>query len=269
MKKIALLFTIVCTSSLSGMENLRPDAYNLPKDVWGVIIPYLANYDSLEDIVYTINAANLIDTTFNKKVQKIYGEQKEFTKLVHILAKKFNKSTVAIATAFATSTSKHYLTLVNQLDSAFYWGSTSRVPSIIEQDVDVNYTKDDPNQPPILFLAIQLGGPSQQTLEIIKLLLKHGANIHDTHPKEGTIVKYTQHVRFGLYSFYGIEDRLALDTLMKLILKTFCESLNEDERKKINEEYGSKRNLLSEEQISRMLDCINENKNSTSEDLLS
>ena len=134
-KRVSLfLFAIACASALNGMQNqnFEPIAYKVPEEVCGEIVTYLSTYiptyDSLEEIVYTIESASLIDTLFNKKVQEIYGDQKKFTELVVLLGKKFNKSTVAIATAFTTPTSKHYIDLVNQLKSAFSWRNSSNIP---------------------------------------------------------------------------------------------------------------------------------------------
>lgn len=260
MKKTIILFILLCASSLNGMET-EPEAYIPPEDVWTIIFPYLSTYDTLKDIMYTIKSASLISSLWRTKIQEIYGNQKKFTELVHILAKKFNKSTVTIAAEFATPTSQQYKALADELHLAFFYRNTKSIPLAINQGVDVNYTTDDPEQLPILFSAIELRGPWLETLEIIELLLAHGANIQDSHPKKGNLVKYAAHIIYGS-SFYGGQDRIDMDTLMKFISNTYCASLSEDETKKIKQEYEY--HLLSEAALLNITDHIDRKKKSSS-----
>jgi len=154
MKKIALLFTILCAGALNGMENPEQGHYKglggLSPEMQVMIIQTLNNtYDytlsskeNLKNIINAIKATSLVDKELNETVNDIYGNQKGFTALVHVLAKKFNTSTYNVAKEFKTKASQEYLDLGTQLANAIREKDNAKVAELISQDADVNFIEN-------------------------------------------------------------------------------------------------------------------------------
>ncbi len=145
MKKITLLFTLLCAGALNGMEVPEHGHYvgigieALPDDVKPLIIMYLNEYDDVDDIVTAIKATSLSNKELNKIVNEMYGNQKGFAALAHMLANKFNTTTEVVAEEFGTPAAKHYLDLGNQLNTAISSGKFNIAKKLIEKGADVNY----------------------------------------------------------------------------------------------------------------------------------
>ena len=125
MKKITLLFTLLCVSTLNGMKN--SSMQSLPPEIQMHIITYINEYNNLDYIVNAIKSINLVDRKFNKLIYDAYGNQSGFTMLAHTLANKFKTRPGTIAWALATPAAKQYLGL-----SAPIKNSTSTYLKIIE-----------------------------------------------------------------------------------------------------------------------------------------
>jgi hypothetical protein len=177
-----------------------------------------------------------------------YNKQKNFTKLVHELAEQANKTTEYIATQFGTPIAKQYIDLLNELTRALsgnpFFKSRS-IHEIIADGVDLNYTSD--NHLPVLFCVIELGA-RPQTLTILSFLLRNGADIHITHPQEGTILDYAYKILFKVYVCFGSEQRKTTEDIFRFLIKIYCRSLSKDERKEIKGHY--KEALLPKEDCS-------------------
>ncbi len=200
MKKIVLLFTLLCAGHLYGMKRLRPTEKTeekleakeleaiweaLLEDVKPLIIMASAEGDEdLDTTIYNIIKVSLINKQLNEMINEKYGNLPGFTALVHTLAKKFNKSTKTIAEKFKTPTAEQYIQLSQNLLKAVKLNTIDEVAKLIKQGADVNYgtgyavTKPldvltDTNyydaQTP-LFFAVMLSDH-----EIAKLLLNAGA----------------------------------------------------------------------------------------------
>ena len=99
-----VLFTILCAGALNlnGMEPERTIRISdLPREVQSIIITH---GDSLNDVIKSITKMSEVNTTFYKLVNDIYGNQKTFTTLVQVLAKKFNLDPHFVASQFKTPT---------------------------------------------------------------------------------------------------------------------------------------------------------------------
>lgn len=159
MKKIALLFTILCAGQLYGMESERSmygmekmGAFGeLPKDIHHEIVKKaIESSKNLEDVIQAINVACAIHGA-------CYDNLKDFTKLVHILADKFDKytifgvikflSTEIIAEEFGTQIAKQYTELNNELlkmTQESSWNPNraeviNKLEELIKAGADVNY----------------------------------------------------------------------------------------------------------------------------------
>ncbi len=184
MKKIILLFTIICAGQLYGMEEApKMGAFgDLPEDVHKVIVQALATSNNLEQTIEAIKVASVL-----RGVR--YDNLKDFTKLVHILADKFNTTTAKIAKEFKTPIAEKYVNLGNDL--TFYMlmfdkdgniKDPDRFTQLINQGADVNYTGtegsiyilgkgDFPDIQTPLIAAVKSGNS-----DLVKLLLNSGAN---------------------------------------------------------------------------------------------
>jgi len=151
MKKIALLFAILCVGALSGMKRIKPKPEleyghyvgwgNLLPELKALIITYLNTYDNPDDIVNAIKATSKTNKELNQMVNEKYGNLSGFTALVHTLAKKFNRSTESIAEEFKTPTAKQYIQLNDDLLTTVITGTIDEVTQLINQGADVNYGK--------------------------------------------------------------------------------------------------------------------------------
>ncbi len=191
MKKIALLFTILCAGMLNGME---PEQGRFKG--WGDLLPemkvmviqtlnttyddQLSSQENLKNIIAAIKATRLVDTESNKIITTMYGDQSGFMTLAHILAKELNTSTYNVAKEFKTNASQKYLDLGTQLANAIRGKDNAKVAELIIKGADVNFMENPVNMPlhikyrgnTLLITAIMY----QNSAEVIKLLLDKGAN---------------------------------------------------------------------------------------------
>ena len=162
MKKIALLLTIVCAGRLYGME--AENIGSLPKEL----------HDQLIQMAFTTsnNPAETIKAIqFASAVHGVqYDNLKDFTRLVHLLADKFDTRTDIIANEFRTPAAKTYSTLGYSLIKALGDNTPvghAKVADLIQQGADVNFISGD--MP--LYKAMR-----NLNVEGVKLLLNAGAN---------------------------------------------------------------------------------------------
>lgn len=173
MKRIALLFTIVCTGVLIGME--QPSSSfeweQLPKELRAIIVSYLHTYKELDDIVSALKTASRTNKELNQMINM--GNLAGFTILAHKLADQFGITTADVASKFNTSTAQTYLTLgYNLLDFAGYnleYGH-AKVIELINDGADVNFS----SYKTPLELAI-----TNYNLKTVQLLLDAGAKPTD------------------------------------------------------------------------------------------
>lgn len=177
MNKMTLLLTILCISGLNGME-MDPE--------W-------------KDIA---NASN----------------QKDFIKFVHILADKSNISTYEVAQKVNTDTAKKYIksseailyaTHICMKDDQFIFHNHFHEPVLVTKfdDIDVNYTRTMYNPitgKPLIgsLLWHHINSASEGTIEIVRLLLKHGAIVKEDR-------YYIVHSEYSTEYFKGIKSLLA------------------------------------------------------------
>jgi hypothetical protein len=159
MKRIILIFTILCVSQLYGMEP-EPVLGELPEDVHNTIIRMaLATSDTLEEAIKAIKVASVL-----RGIR--YDNLKSFTKLVHMLANKFpKKDTKTIAKLFGTSIAEEYINLGNALIGAIsWWEDIDQITKLIMQGADVNYSDKNLGTP------FTMANKADNSKEIIQLL---------------------------------------------------------------------------------------------------
>jgi len=174
MKKIVLLFTIACIGQLYGMEPIEPSYKSLPKELQQEIIT-----QALAVSNDPFQAIEMIE-----KFSILHGVQfdniKDFTKLVHILADKFNVSAQDIAYFFETPVSQKYRQLFNTFLRYLRENNLEDIKKSIAQGVDIFSSKDG-ILPWYLHMMVKTNNLNplhvkQPQLEIIKLLLANGAD---------------------------------------------------------------------------------------------
>lgn len=195
MKKVSLLLTILCAGQLYGMENtdLSQGAMEPEKK------SNLGAFEQLPPELRQIVAQTALElsTDINQAITiaKILpiNNLKDFTKLVHILADKFEYYTTQdIAKAFKTPASKAYLDLAKELADAIYYGDVNKVTESIKKGADVNFDTNDIgfSSLPLLFYAISRGGGGN---EVIKLLIDNGVNLnYFKDGKNQTVFEYVK-----------------------------------------------------------------------------
>ena len=185
MKKIALLFTIVCAGQLYGMEPMEAERIgDLPEELQREITQAaITSSNTLDEAIAMIKKLSAsfgvqYDTLFANINDKLFTKNKDFTQLVHMLSNKFNLSTEEIAKKFETPAAKNYLQLANMLMDSVTGEDTDvkGITTLIEKyGADVNYTfatAFPDTGATILTWAIAHGNNP----ETIKLLLNLGAN---------------------------------------------------------------------------------------------
>ncbi len=162
MKKLILLFTMVCTGQLYGME--QENIMDLPEDIRNHIIKMaLPSSDTLAEAIQAIKAGVLRGVR--------YDNLKDFTKLVHTLSKQFNMAPFDIAQAFDTQTANKYLELYAELETAVDKNDIEGVKKAIKDGADITSNGPFGN---LLFSAIY-----NKNIDMIKLLLARGAPLHN------------------------------------------------------------------------------------------
>lgn len=182
---MALLFTVLCASQLYGMEPEQHKGFGgLSPEIQVMIISFLNEYKNLADVIKAIKETSRVDKELNAIINDMYGNQKEFTKLVHILANKFNKSTYEVANEFNTPFGEKYNSLNSQFMAAINLSNAENISNFINQGADINYSSNL-NTPLIL-------ATSKWNYEIIQLLLQYGANANFNNPTTGTALDFAQ-----------------------------------------------------------------------------
>ena len=163
MKKVFLLCALVCAGQMYGMEPERGyigiGMEELPADVKGLIIQSLASGDTLGEVLSNIRAISRTNKQLSTIVNVMYGNPRVFTVLVHMLAKKFNTTTEAVAKKIGTPAAKHYLDLAEGLNTAISYFDLDKAMQLIKQGADVNYPAE---------LVIQILMNSKNSDDVIK-----------------------------------------------------------------------------------------------------
>lgn len=215
MKNIFLLCAIMCASQLYGMEPEQSHMEKLSPEVKTMIIGVLHNtynpkFNSEEDLNNIVNAIKTmseVNLEFNAIVKYIYNNQKKFTKIIYTLAAKFNYTPSNIATKFKTPLAKKYVNLTDKLEDAATNFNSEEVKNLIEQGADINAREM------LQLVIIHYGRRNFDNIyNMIKLLLKHGANPSTKHPFSGA----TALDRVEEFSkYYTIAEKEQLITLLK------------------------------------------------------
>lgn len=190
-----LLFTITLasTGALNGMQEITERSYwgYLPKKIKQSIIgTALATSNNVDEAINAIKTSGALyglryDTPTAKnllikslpnnldeaieKVKTLQGATpKDFTKLVHMLADKFNLIPYDVAEKFNTPTAEKYIDLYIRLSGATSLKNLKIMKELISRGADVKA------RPSIISAAIVY--PNEKTPEIIKFLLENGAN---------------------------------------------------------------------------------------------
>jgi len=133
-KKLILLCTMICASELYGMEPQTMGAFaSLPEELHKEIVNALVKSNDLGQVIEAIQLASTLRGLRYDKLQ-------DFTKLVHVLAKKFNTGTREIASEFETPIAKTYLDLIKKLFDAFNDMDNDAVANVIKDGADINFT---------------------------------------------------------------------------------------------------------------------------------
>lgn len=172
--KIALLLIILCASQVYGMEKEKPTY----EETYGSLLPELKQ--NIINTALTLGNNNLTQTI--KIIESasamygtpLYNNLKDFTKLVHILANKFNTTTLNVAEQFNSQIAKKYTELVElAINFIQMYGKESYLfNEWIKDGLDVNATINNDNTSLLMYAAFY--GNTQ----VVKLLLNAGANPH-------------------------------------------------------------------------------------------
>ena len=180
MKKLILLFTIVCAAGqLYGMEPERGRYIglgDLPRDVQVIIISYLQTNDNLDDTMLH-KRSQPYNKQLNAIVNETYGNQKGFAALMHVLEDKFHKkhpflpgiNTVYIASGLKTSAAKEYVRLVQTLRDALKNDDMTTIKNALAKGADINATFGLGN-------TFLVNAVSKNNLKKTQLLLDIGAD---------------------------------------------------------------------------------------------
>ncbi len=219
MKKIALLFTLLCASALNGMEQPEQGRYaglgELSPEIQVLIIQALNTFDkylsSKENLTNTVNAIKAMTET-NKQlhavVNDMYGNLKGFTALIGILAEKFFAiSRDDIAYKFNTPLAEEYKKLGNKLLNNIFRKPIEKITQLIKQGADVNYNKM------ILIYAVSDGD-----VNLVKLLLDAGANPFIQYNKDQTVFEIVQQ-EISWARNTNNEERLSKMNAIKVLLE--------------------------------------------------
>ncbi len=137
MKKLILLFTIVCAGQLYGMEAEQKMGAlgTLPQDIRNEIVnTALATSNNPDEAISMIQK---LSTFYNVP----YDNLNDFKRLVHLLADKFGMSTLEIASKFDTKTAKEYSMLGNLLMQNIIFSKSDEITELISKGADVNLSE--------------------------------------------------------------------------------------------------------------------------------
>lgn len=185
MKKIALLLTIACATQLYGMEKEKPtyeETYGslLPELKQNIISTALTRSNNLPEAIKIIESASAMYGA------PLYNNINDFTKLVHILANKFNTTTLNVAEQLNFPISKKYTELVElAINFIQMYGKESYLfNQWIKDGLDVNATINNDNTSLLMYAA------SYGNTQAVKLLLNAGANPHYTNNQGQTALDF-------------------------------------------------------------------------------
>jgi len=159
---------------------------DLPQDIHNEIINMaLASSNTLEETIKAINVANTLRGAR-------YDNLKDFTKLVHILAKEFGFLPSRVAEKFKTSTARKYIGLGRMLSTSAKYSEfgLKHIVSLIEKGADINFMDyvifNERNHDHLTLIPKGNESPlknavKHQNAEIVKFLLDSGANVIPYH----------------------------------------------------------------------------------------
>lgn len=164
MKELILLFSIVCAAGqLYGMEPANPYKSLLP-ELKREIINIALTRDNLDEAVGMIQG---LSTLHNVR----YDNLSDFTRLVHMLANKFNALPSIVAEGFKTLTAQKYLKLSRELyEIMLRKNNIPEAQKLIAKGADILY------EPALIYFIVSDYDLSISPFEKIKFLLNHGAD---------------------------------------------------------------------------------------------
>ena len=144
MKKLILLFTIVCAGQLYGMVPeyviKAGDMASLPQEIRKFIVLTLVESSTLEE---AITAIRLLTET-SKELNTMVNEPITMRTIIRILAQKFNAPSEYIAKKLNTSGSKNYMTRGLDLRVALYQKDFVGAENLIKSGgADIDYQTAD------------------------------------------------------------------------------------------------------------------------------
>ncbi len=165
MKKLILLFSIVCAGQLYGME--AENIMDLPEEIRNEIInahnelikKALASSNTLEEAVQAIKAGALQGVK--------YDNLEDFTRLVRILADKFGVYTEQVALAFNIPIAEKYIELGQSLIKSIESFSLKAFYTALEEGADMNFTNNQGqlalNLATLLFRSLWINEPEESS----------------------------------------------------------------------------------------------------------
>jgi len=170
-----LLLTLLCAGQIYGMEPLYPKPgllagswENLPTEVQSLIMTAVAQSgNNLDNAIKNIVRFSKVNKELNNMIN--LNDLQGFTKIVHILADKFNDLPQDIAKAFHTSVAERYVQLADSLVLAIDGGDLEKTKQLISEGADPNFYN-------FLEDAISNTITKKYNIKIIQLLLNNGAN---------------------------------------------------------------------------------------------
>ena len=178
MKKVALLFIILCAGTLNAMEPERDILMgtwqNIPLEVKPLIITAIAQSgNNLNEAIKNIVRFSQVNKELNKMINDMYGNPKGFKNLVHILAKRFDMKPAYVVGEFNTPAAGIYQKLAFELATIVLSGDVAGAANVIAQGTDATGG----------LLGLYFNRAEQPpTYAMVKLLLENGADPLDISP---------------------------------------------------------------------------------------
>lgn len=166
MKKIPLLFTLICVSVLTGMElESIGDQFALPRKVNHCVVGNMELYNNIDTVIEAIKADSELCPELQVILENKHSE--DFKTILYILAEKFDLSPCTVARKFNTSAANTYANLCDQLREKLKSHDIAGIKQVLEKGADINGL-------PTLLIVMN-DERQAPTAKLIKLLLKHGA----------------------------------------------------------------------------------------------
>jgi len=212
MKKITLLFTLLCVAALNGMENPERNDYKgfggLSPEIQVMIIRSLNIHDTLYNIIKAIKATSLVDKELNEIVNGEYGNLAGFTALLHTLANKFPDATKEnMATLFNTEIANKYLELnrdfeyrTGNLHNPNQTKMLDTLTQFIDQGADPDYTWNHSLRGTYFYHSILtnfyrralISGGDKDAITAVESLLKKKTDPNYKFGQSGTLLNFAQ-----------------------------------------------------------------------------